>query len=72
MEKCIYYWSLMEQTAGNFNLATRADAYDGLLDVIMFKAVQIYELLPLFIKVLKGEHLDSDKVLYFKTDIFKG
>ena len=58
-------------TAGNFNLATRADACDGLLDIIMFKAVQIYELLPLFINVLKGEHLDSNKVLYFKTDYLK-
>lgn len=58
-------------TAGNFNLATRANACDGLLDIIMFKAVQIYELLPLFIKVLKGEHLDSNKVLYFKTDYLK-
>lgn len=58
-------------TDGNFNLATRADACDGLLDIIMFKAVQIYELLPLFIKVLKGEHLDSNKVLYFKTDYLK-
>ena len=58
-------------TAGNFNLATRADACDGLLDIIMFKAVQICELLPLFIKVLKGEHLDSNKVLYFKTDYLK-
>ena len=56
------------KTAGNFNLATRADATDGMLDVIVFKAVQIYELIPLFIKVLKGEHLDSDKVIYFKTD----
>lgn len=56
------------KTAGNFNLATRADATDGMLDIIVFKAVQIYELIPLFIKVLKGEHLDSDKVIYFKTD----
>ena len=56
------------QTAGNFNLASRSDATDGLLDVIVFKAVQVYELLPLFIKVLKGEHLDSDKVIYFKTN----
>lgn len=56
------------KTAGNFNLATEADATDGKLDVIIFKAIQIYELLPLFIKVLKGEHLDSDKVVYFKTD----
>lgn len=56
------------KTAGNFNLATQADVTDGKLDVIIFKAVQIYELLPLFIKVLKGEHLDSDKIVYFKTD----
>lgn len=56
------------KTAGNFNLATRASATDGLLDVIVFKAIPIYELIPLFIKVLRGEHLDSDHVLYFKTD----
>ena len=56
------------KTAGNFNLATAAEVTDGKLDVIIFKAIQIYELLPLFIKILKGEHLDSDKVVYFKTD----
>lgn len=55
------------QTAGSFRLATRADAADGYLDVIMIKAVQVFEILPLFIKILKGEHLDSDKVIYFKT-----
>ena len=54
------------QTAGNFKLATRS--MDGLLDVIVIKAVQIFEVLPLFIKVLKGEHLDSNKVIYFKTN----
>lgn len=56
------------QTAGNFKLATRSSAMDGFLDVIVIKAVQIFEILPLFIKVLKGEHLDSNKVIYFKTD----
>ena len=56
------------KTAGNFNLATEADVTDGKLDVIIFKAIQIIELIPLFIKVLRGEHLDSDKVVYFKTD----
>ena len=56
------------QTAGNFKLATRADINDGYLDVIMIKAVPIIEILPLFIKILKGEHLDSDKVIYFKTN----
>ena len=56
------------QTAGNLNLATEAEITDGKLDVVMFKAIAIRELLPLFIKLLKGEHLDSDKVVYFKTD----
>ncbi len=56
------------QTAGNFKLATRASAADGLLDVIIFKAIPIIELIPLFVKVLKGEHLDSDNVIYFKTN----
>ena len=56
------------KTAGNFNLATEAEITDGKLDVIIFKAIQIIELLPLFIRLLKGEHLDSDKVVYFKTD----
>ena len=56
------------QTAGNLNLATEAEVTDGKLDVVMFKAIPIIELLPLFIKLLKGEHLDSDKVVYFKTD----
>ncbi|NFG22614.1 YegS/Rv2252/BmrU family lipid kinase [Clostridium botulinum] len=56
------------QSAGNFRLATEADMTDGKLDVIIFKAIPIIELIPLFIKVLKGEHLDSNKVVYFKTD----
>ncbi|GAB6168024.1 YegS/Rv2252/BmrU family lipid kinase [Clostridium carnis] len=56
------------QTAGSFKLATRADATDGMLDVIIFKAIPVIELIPLFLKVLKGEHLDSDNVIYFKTN----
>ncbi|WP_252231812.1 YegS/Rv2252/BmrU family lipid kinase [Clostridium sp. ZBS15] len=56
------------ESAGNFRLATEANMTDGKLDVIIFKAIPIIELIPLFIKVLKGEHLDSKKVVYFKTD----
>ncbi|GFZ34363.1 lipid kinase [Clostridium zeae] len=55
------------QTAGNFKLATRADAMDGYLDVIVFKAVSIKDLIPLFIRVIRGEHLDDPKVIYYKT-----
>lgn len=55
------------QTAGNLRLANRADIKDGYLDVIIIKAVPIFELLPLFFKMLRKEHLDSNKVIYFKT-----
>lgn len=55
------------QTAGNFKLATRADVMDGYLDVIIFKAVSIKDLIPLFIRVIRGEHLDDPKVIYYKT-----
>ncbi len=56
------------QTAGSFKLATQANVTDGQLDVIIFKAIPIIELIPLFVKVLRGEHLDSDNVIYFKTN----
>jgi YegS/Rv2252/BmrU family lipid kinase len=56
------------KSAGNLNLATEAEITDGKLDVIVFKAIQLIELLPLLIKLLRGEHLDSDKVVYFRTD----
>ncbi|GKU27132.1 YegS/Rv2252/BmrU family lipid kinase [Clostridium folliculivorans] len=55
------------QTAGNFKLAARADVMDGYLDVIVFKAVSIKDLIPLFIRVIRGEHLDDPNVIYYKT-----
>ena len=59
------------QTAGNLRLATKAEVDDGYLVLIIIKAVQLYEILPLFIKILKGDHLDSKKVVYVKTKKIK-
>ncbi|MDZ5252225.1 YegS/Rv2252/BmrU family lipid kinase [Clostridium sp. LIBA-8841] len=56
------------QTAGNFKLATKAKVQDGFLDVVVFKACHIPEIIPMFIKVLKGEHLDDPRIEYIKTD----
>lgn len=56
------------QTAGNFKLATEAKVDDGLLDIIVFKAVSVPEVIHLFIRVLKGEILNDPRVEYFKTD----
>lgn len=56
------------KTAGTMNLATRASVSDGFLDVVVFKACHIPELLHLFIKVMKGEHLDDPRIEYIKTE----
>ena len=41
---------------------------NSLLSFIHSRAISVKLLIPLFIKVFKGEHLDSDKVIYFKTN----
>jgi len=57
------------QTAGNFNLAYKAELDDGLLDVIIIKAVMLRDIIGIFIKMLRAEHLeDVSGVIYFKTD----
>lgn len=62
------------KTAGNINLAYKAEVDDGLLDVIIVKDILLPNMLPLLISILKGEHLEGynkDEILYFKTDKLK-
>lgn len=57
------------QTAGNLKFAYKAEVDDGYLDVIIIKAGMIKDMINLFIKMLRGEHLeDVNGLLYFKTD----
>lgn len=57
------------RTAGNLNLAYKSEIDDGLLDVIIIKAIMIKNILPLFIQIVKGEHLENGNgLIYFKTD----
>lgn len=57
------------RTAGNFNLAYKSEVDDGLLDIIIIKGVNIPNIINVFIKILKGEHLEEIKgIVYFKTD----
>ena len=55
------------KTAGNLNLAYKAEIDDGLLDVIIFKEIPIVHGLNMLIKVIKQEHLDENEVIYFRT-----
>lgn len=57
------------RTAGSLDLAYKSQADDGLLDVILIKAVHLKELMPLLAKILRGDHLeDPVGLLYFQTD----
>lgn len=57
------------QTAGNLKLAYKAKVDDGLLDVIIIKAGIMKNILNVFIKMLRTEHLENvDGIIYFKTN----
>lgn len=57
------------QTAGNLKLAYKAKVDDGLLDVIIVKAGIMKNILNIFIKMLRSEHLeDVEGIIYFKTN----
>lgn len=57
------------QTAGNLKLAYKSHIDDGLLDVIIIKAGIIKNIVNIFIKMLKTEHLDDvNGIIHFKTD----
>lgn len=56
------------KSAGGFDrLAKYALIDDGLLELVIIKAVAVHEILPLFIKVLQGEHLQDSKVHYMQV-----
>ncbi|MBZ9636771.1 YegS/Rv2252/BmrU family lipid kinase [Clostridium sp. FP1] len=57
------------QTAGNLKFAYKAKVDDGLLDVIIIKAGTMKNILNVFIKMLRSEHLENvDGIIYFKTN----
>lgn len=57
------------QTAGNLKFAYKAEIDDGLLDIIIIKAGMIKDTIALFIKMLRGDHLENASgLLYFKSN----
>lgn len=56
-------------SAGSFTrLAPFAKIDDGLLDVIAIKNTNITNLLALFLKILRGEHIGDPNIYHFQTD----
>ena len=67
-ENCYLFLVLNSTSAGGFkNLAPYAKVDDGLLDVLLIKDCPLSSLLPLLIKLLRGQHLADSNVINFQT-----
>lgn len=56
------------RTGGNIPVAPEAEMDDGRLDVVVFRAVEPPELVVLASKILVGQHLESEAVLYRRAE----
>ncbi len=73
IEKNIFFFvALNSAGAGGFEkLSADAKIDDGLLDFIAFKEMGLVEMAALFIKILKGEHLNDPNIIFFQDDYIK-
>ena len=66
----MFFVSNTSSVGGFRNLMSQADVTDGLLDVMILKKIEKNEIMPLFGKILVGDHINSDKVIYFQAPDF--
>lgn len=66
----MFFVSNTSSVGGFRKLMTRADVTDGLLDVMILKKVEVGDIMPLFGKIIVGDHINSDKVIYFQARDF--
>ena len=66
---CLMLFVSNTTSVGGFRkLMSLADIEDGVLDVLIVKKIDPMEVMPLMGKLVIGDHLDSNKVIYFQTD----
>ncbi|WP_408956279.1 YegS/Rv2252/BmrU family lipid kinase [Natroniella sp. ANB-PHB2] len=73
IEEDIYLFLVLNgKSAGGFKkIGKNALITDGQLDLIAIKAQPLHEIALLFIKILQGEHLADENVIYLKDSSFK-
>lgn len=71
-EKLYFFLVLNSAGAGSFGkLSPDASISDGEFDFIGIKARPVHELAVLFVKILRGEHINDTNVVYFKDNYIK-
>jgi len=65
----IYFMLILNgRSAGGFRkIGPYASMTDGLLDVCVFRACPVMEVMPLMIQLMNGEHVNNPNLLYFQA-----
>lgn len=66
-EELFLFLVLNGSCAGGFPHIVPARVDDGLLDVIAIRRCSLPQLVALLVKLLRGEHLNDQRILYFQT-----
>lgn len=68
-EEIMLFMVTNSKSVGGFNvIAPRASVSDGLLDVVIIRKMELYQMIPLAISLLQGVHVNSPSVEYLQTD----
>ena len=67
-EILLFIVSNTKSVGGFRKLAPHASVSDGLLDVLVIHRQGLFELLPLILQMVNGEHLSNPRVSYFQTN----
>ena len=71
-ENLYMFMVLNSSGCGSFRkISPYASVTDGLFDFVAFKAKPVYEIAVVFMKLLRGEHINDSNVLYFKDNYMK-
>ena len=72
-EKMYFMVVMNGKSAGGFKkISPNSEINDGLLDVMLFRSMSVFEMPKVFMKLLKGKHYSSNKVLHFQTSRLRG
>lgn len=64
----IFIISNTPSVGGFKQICPEAGISDGLLDVCIIRRSAMENIVPLFFRIMKGEHIDSPHISYFQTD----
>lgn len=71
-EEILLFLVSNSSSIGGFKkLAPKADVLDGFLDVVVIRKADVQELANIFFNIFNGDHINHEKVVYFKSKDIK-